>query len=245
MRNLNILATGLIITLLTACGGGGSDSPTVAAAPVVALPATTNVLAAYTAYFRTKRTLSLSGSTSTGISLTATLSMAPGPKVSSTVGEFDSSTLTASIFRGSTLAASGVVTYWLSPGSTFPVLQFESAGNTCIANQSFTSLPTSAILNQSGPYLTGIEYPLCNTSNLPGSQPIHRLNIGTKTVTQTWSYQAIGGVPYVCINSSTKGNFGTEIESSCIEVLDSSGTLGGRVRITTTDTDGVTMTLSN
>jgi len=244
MRNLNILVSGLIITLLTACGGGGSDGSTVAAAPVAALPATTNVLAAYTANFRTTRTLSLSGSTSTGLSFTATLSNAPGSQVSSEAGVFDSFTSTVSIFRGGTLAASGVTTYWMSPGSPYPTYQFDSADGSCIGSRSITALPTSAILNQSGPYLAGSEYSQCSSSNLP--RTIFGIDFSVAEVTQTWSYQAIGGVPYVCINSSWNHRFGgTSIESNCIEVLDSSGTLGGRVRITATDLNGVTITLSN
>lgn len=223
--------------LAAGCGGGGSDQPV---SPTSSVPTTTNVSAAYTALVRSAHSYSLAGSTSTGISLTATLSTAPGAQVTSNGTTYDTTSVTVSVFRAGVLQATGVTTAWQDVGGTNWAWSFQTPEGSCVVRTSSVLLPTSAALDQSGPFVSGTKYAGCSPGNLPRSfwTPVG-------TVAQTWSYRLIGGIPFVCIDSATTGAVGTETESDCIEVVDSSGTLGTRARVTTKDLNSVTTTLSN
>ena len=232
-------AVGLIsiaASLLAGCGGGGSDAPP----PAAIAPATTNVFAAYAAFVRQPHMYSLSGSTSTGANLTATLSVTQSSQVTSNGITYDRSLVTASIYSGGVLQGTGVTTSWLNVGSPNWVTSFESADGSCIVRTGGSALPTSAALNQTGPYLTGARYAGCNPGNLPMT-----FWLSTGAVTQTWSYSLINGIAFVCINSSDRGFVGTSTESICAEVIDANGMLGTRLRVTTMNLNGVTTTLSN
>lgn len=226
------------LAALAACGGGGGDAAQPGATTVA--PATTNVLAAYQALTRQPHTFSLSGSTSTGVSLTATLSVAQGAQVTSNSKTYDTSTVTVSIYRGGILQATAVTTAWQDVGTPNWAISYATPGGSCVLRTGGSALPTSAALNQAGAYLSGTEYPGCSPSNQPMS-----FWTSTGAVAQTWAYQVVNGIPFVCLNTSTQGAVGTSTESDCIEVLDVNGTLGTRARVTTKDLNGVTTTLTN
>jgi hypothetical protein len=69
--------------------------------------------------------------------------------------------------------------------------------------------------------------------------------MSTGTISETWSYTAIDGIAFVCLNSSITEASGTSTESDCIEVIDGNGTLGTHLRVTVKDADGRVMTLAN
>lgn len=223
---------------LQGCGGGGGAATN--SNPTVAPPATTNVLAAYTALVRKPHTYSLSGSTSTGVSLTATLSIAQAAQVSWSTQTYDTALVTLSVYNGATLVGTGVTTSWQATGTPYWDVFFQSSDGSCTLRGGGTALPTSAALGQVGSFLDGTEYAGCSPSNMPMTYWI-----SSGTVTQTWAYQAVGGTPFVCINTSVQGFVGTTTESDCVEIVDTSGTLGSRVRVTTTNLNRVTTTLTN
>ena len=222
---------------LVACGGGGSQVVTPAAAVA---PATTNVYAAYQSLARKPHTYSLSGSTSTGVGLTATLSVSQGAQVTSNGTTYDTSTVTVSIYKGGVLQATGITTAWQDLGTPNWAISYSTPEGSCVLRISGSALPTSAALSQTGAYLSGTKYPGCSPSNQPQS-----FWTSTGTVAQTWAYQVFDGIPFVCINSSTQGVVGTSTESDCVEVVDANGTLGTRARVTTKDLNGVTTSLTN
>lgn len=236
-----MLASSLAVTALSAltgCGGGGSSA---SAASPIAAPASTNVYAAYAALTRQPHNYSLAGSTSTGVALTATLSIAQGAPVTSNGSTFDTATLTTSIFNGGILSAFGVTTAWQLTGTPNWAATFNSSDGTCFWETSGSSLPTSASLGQSGAYITASQYSGCNATTLPYSYwiPVGKL-------TTTWSYSTINGTAFVCINSSNLGFVGVAaLESDCIEVVDTAGTLGTHVRISTQDLNKVVTVLAN
>lgn len=226
---------------LGACGGGGGSGGDAVAPPAAAVvPATTNVLAAYQSLVRQRRDYSLSGTTSTGVALTATLSVAPGAQVTSNGTTYDTSSVTVSIFRGGVLQATGVTTAWQDVGTPNWAISFSTPDGTCVLRTGGSALPTSAALNQTGAYLSGAQYAGCSPSNQPRS-----FWTSTGAVVNTWAYQVFDGIPFVCVNSSSQGAVGTSTESDCVEVTDVNGTLGTRARVTTTDLNGVTTTLKN
>lgn len=224
---------------LSGCGGGGADSPT--STPVTPAPASTNVNAAYLALVGQGHTFNLAGSTSTRQSVAATLSIGPSTPVTYSGATYDRSTLTSTT-TSSTGAAIGtaVTTLWLSQSEHVQVFESNSADGTCVFSTSTELLPTSAALGEAGPYVVGKEYAGCAA---PGT--VTTLSISTGTVTQTWSYSAIAGTGYVCMTSSDAGFVGTSTEQDCFEVVDASGTLGSRARVTVTDLNGTVTTLAS
>ena len=240
MKNVLVRVAGFVlVSNLVACGGGGGGSTSTPTAAAIA-PATTNVLAAYQSLVRQPHTFSLSGSTSTGVSLTATLSVAQGAQITSNGKTYDTSTVTVSIYSGGVLQATGVTNTWQDVGTPNWAISYSTLEGSCVLRTGGSALPTSAALNATGAYLTGAEYSGCNPSNQPMS-----FWISTGTVAQTWAYQVYDGIPFVCLNSSTQGFVGTSTESDCVEIVDANGTLGPRARVTTKDLNGVTTTLTN
>lgn len=189
---------------------------------------------------RAPHTYSLSGSTSQGARLTATLSTSTGTPITSGSNTFDTSALTITVFSADALAATGVTTFWYWLGTVSPIVAFASADGSCTWTTASTALPTSANLGESGPYVTATRYVGCSPGNLPMTYWIP-----AGTVTSTWSYTDIGGIAFVCVNSSNRGSVGTSTESDCIEIMDIKGTLGSRARVSTKDLNGVTAVLSN
>ena len=154
---------------------------------------------------------------------------------------FDSSLVTKSVYNSQgALIASSTLTLLMEVGSTNWAYVFEAADGSCVIRTGGAALPTSAALGQSGAYLSGPKYGGCNPTELPRS-----FWISTETLNQTWTYKTIGGIPFVCIDSALSGSVGTATESNCIEVADATGALGARLRVTITDLNGVTTTLSN
>ena len=95
-------------------------------------------------------------------------------------------------------------------------------------------------MGQSGPYVSAKRYAGCSTSSLPTTA-----SLSTESVTQTWALQTIDGRSELCMNSAVAGFVGTATESDCVEVIDTAGTLGTHVKITTIDLNKVSTTLSN
>lgn len=222
---------------LCACGGGGSSAPPPAPA-VAAAPATTNVFAAYSNLIRSPHSYSLSGTTSTGVAVTANLGVAQGAQGMFNGVAYDTSTLTLSLFANGVLQSTSVTTLWQDAGTPNWAFLFKSVDGTCTNRTGGSGLPTSAALNTTGAYISGTDYTSCNPTNLPSVF----LSIGT--LTQTWSYQEISGIPFVCINTSNQQPF-TSTEADCFEVTDVNGTVGAHARITSVAVGGVTTTLSN
>ncbi len=240
MRN-GLLAPALSACFMfTACGGGGGDSAP-ATTPTSPTPlSTTNVAAAVKALMRTPHSYSLSGSTSTGVNLTATLGIAQGGTLTHQGLSFDSSVLTITLFRGGTLLSASVSTLWYYPGTVNLRFSTNSGDSTCNNYTAISNLPVAANLGQSGSYFVATQYPGCTSPNNAGP-------MSSGTVTGTWSYSDIGGIAFVCLNSSNKTNglVSTSTESDCVEVVDTNGTLGTRARIALKDPNGVTTVLSN
>jgi hypothetical protein len=187
---------------------------------------------------RQPRTFSLTGSTSTGVNLTATLTIAQPAPGSFKGTSYDVSTVSLIARSGTALAGSNTVTIWLMTGTPDQVFLATSSDGNCGVTDTTTTLPTSAALGQSGAYNSMTVHYRCtepaNTSTL--------FTAGTRT--QTWSYEVLNGIPMVCINSSLRQLY-TTTESDCIEVIDTRGTLGSRVFVTTTDANKVTTRLAN
>lgn len=220
------------VFLLAGCGGG-SDGP-----PPIAAPATTNVQAAVTSLLRQPRSFNLAGLTSTGVVLTATLTIAQPEPGSFKGTSYDISTVNLTARNGTALAGSNMVTIWLMTATVNQVFLATSSDGNCGVTGSATALPNSAALGESGTYNSMTVYYSCTT---PSNTSLY-FAAGTRT--QTWSYEVLNGIPMVCINSSLRQIY-TTTESDCIEVIDTKGTLGSRVFVTTTDANKVTTRLSN
>jgi len=223
---------------LTACGGGGgleAEAPS-----AISPPLSVNVHAAYQNLVRQPHLFSLTGTTSLGIDVTAQLAVSQGPRYVAYGTTVDSATISALIYSGGTLRTIGSTSAWQEIGSPNWLITFSSADGTCTLRTGGVPLPSAASLGDSGPYLSGTQYPGCTASNLPTTSWIP-----SATVTQTWSYSLISALPFVCIHTSTRTLIGTATESDCVEVVDSNGTLGSRMRIAMKDLNGVTTTLSN
>jgi len=225
-------AAALAVSLLLAgCGGGGGPPP-------VPPPATTNVQAAVLSLLRQPRSFSLTGSTSTGVNLTATLTIAQPAPGSFKGTAYDISTISLVARNGTALAGSNTVTIWLMTGTPDQVFLATSSDGNCGVTDTATALPTSAALGQSGAYNSMTVHYRC-------TEPANTSAIFTAgSRTQTWSYELLNGIPMVCINSTLR-QVAITTESDCIEVTDTRGTLGSRVFVTTTDGNKVTTRLSN
>jgi hypothetical protein len=228
------LATLVAAAMLAACGGGG-DEP----APA---PASTNVHAAYAGFVGAAHAYSLTGSTSTGVALTASLAVAPGASAAYGSTTVDTARLTLTVSQGGNVISSDVSTFWQDVGTPDWAVLFSSAADVCALRTGSTALPTTGSLGAHGAYITGTIYPGCDASNLPQSS-----SVSVGTLTQTWSYQEIGGVAFVCVNDdqAVNGVVPHATTSYCAEVTDANGTLGTRVHISATDFNGVTTTLAN
>lgn len=226
------LMTGAAV--LAGCGGGGGGGGT----PPVPPPSTTNVQAAVISLLRQPHSFNLTGSTSTGVNLTATLTIAqPAPR-SFKGKSYDISTVSLVARNGTALAGSNTVTIWLMTGTPDQVFLATSSDGNCEVTDTAAALPATAALGQSGAYNSMTVHYGC-------TEPANTSAIFTAgTRTQTWSYELLNGIPMVCINSSLRELY-TTTESDCIEVVDNKGTLGARVFLTTTDANKVTTRLSN
>lgn len=198
--------------LLAGCGGGGG-------APQVPPPTTTNVQAAVLSLLRQPSTFSLTGSTSTGVNLTATLTIVQPAPGSFKGTPYDISTVSLVARNGTALAGSNTVTVWLMTGTPDQVFLATSSNGKCGVTDTASALPTRAGHGQSGAYNSMTVYYRCtepaNTS----------ANFTSGTRTQTWSYEVLNGIPMVCINSSLRQLY-TTTESDCIEVVDTGGHSG-------------------
>jgi len=169
------------------------------------------------------------------------LNIAQGAPVTSNGKTFDVSTLTVSIYRAGALQSTGVTTAWLDVGTANWAYTFQTPDGSCNVRTGGTALPSSAVLNAAGPFISGDQYPGCTPARLPTS-----LSLSLTPVASTWAYRVTNGIPFVCIESSIRGAVGgVQSESDCVEVVDANGTLGSRVRIVVTDLNGVTTTLTN
>jgi hypothetical protein len=225
----------LAAALLAGCGGGGDSSPSAPAAP-----ASTNVEAAVRALVRSSHSYALQGSASTGASLTGGLSTAPGGTLSHQSLNFDSTSLTLSVSSGGALLSSTTLVLWHYPGTVNLRFSTDSADGTCNNYTATSALPTAAALGTSGAYFTATQYPGCTSPSTAGP-----FSFGT--VTGTWSYSLVGGVPFVCINSSNQypGIASSSTLAICAEVVDGNGSLGAHARIVSKDLNGNTVTLAN
>lgn len=233
MRNAVTLACALTLASCGGGGGSGADSP----ATTKVAPTTTNVSAAYAAVVRTPRSYSLSGTTSTGIALTALLTTSTLASTTYNAKAYDRSAVTVAVFRASVQQSSNTVTLWFPQGTLNLIFLAYSANGFCSLATDATLLPTSASIESTGPYFSGTRYPSCSALG-------DRVFVPAGNVSSTWTYSAYNGSGWMCINS-TITDFATVTESDCFEVADSTGTLTGRVRVTTKDGNGVTTTLSN
>lgn len=224
----------LVASLLAGCGGGGDGAP---AGATPTAPATTNVGAAVRALVRSPHSYALQGSASTGTRLTGNLSTAPGGTLSHQSLNFDSSSLTLSVSGGGPPSSTTLV-LWYFPGTVNLRFSTDSADHTCNNYTATTTLPASAVLGASGAYFTGTQYPGCTSPSTAGP-------FSYGTVTGTWSYGLVDGVPFVCVNSSNQYPGATSTLSICADVIDANGSLGTRARVVSRDLNGTTITLAN
>ncbi|WP_284617465.1 hypothetical protein [Aquabacterium humicola] len=197
-----------------------------------------NVAAAFERFVRQPHTYALTGSTNTGVAVTATLTIAQGLSTSSRGRAYDVTSVTMQLRNSSgAVVGSGTASPWFLAGTVDQAFVATSDG-TCAVTSSGTKLPTSASVGQNGPYVTATEYAGCSTlDNVRGP-------ISSGTRTQTWSVNSIEGGTYACLHTS-RVDFFTTTESDCVQVVDARGNLGGGVRVTLKDANGVTTTLSN
>lgn len=213
--------------ILAGCGGGGGDSPATASAQSV-IPNTTNPNAALTRWLTTAATYKLAGSTSNGIDLTATASVAPGPQVTNSLGTFNTATVTIAMYRGSVLYATNAQTLWLSTGAPVPALYFNSSDGSCFLRSNGSIPATSAVTDTTGILASGTIYPGCSPTNTPTSAWA-----SSGSALLMWEYRVLDGVPMVCVNTQVTptGGLNTQ-EQDCIEITDGAGAIGSRMRIT-------------
>jgi hypothetical protein len=145
--------------------------------------------------------------------------------------------LTVTLDTGS--ATSDAEAYWFPSGGTDWLARLGS-DSSCSLPTGHTALPTSAALGSSGKHIEAKRFGNCSTTSLPD---IDASSIGT--LTETWSYQAIGGTPYFCVDTASQGMFATTLLEVCAQVLDAQGSLGSKLQIRTTDLNGVHTSLAN
>lgn len=237
LRRICTVSTALFGVTLTGCGGGGDAGP--ASAQAVA-PSTTNVAAALQALLKQPHSFALAGSTSTGVPITASLSVTQSAAATYQNVNYDVATVSISVRSGVNLLGTSSLTIWFTTGTVGQFFLASSADGNCDVAKTSTVPPTSAALGQSGPYNTMTALYSCNTP----TGAANSLSFISGTRTQTWSYEVIKGIPMVCINSSL-AQLATTTESDCIEVIDANGTLGTRVLVTSMNANKVTMSLSN
>ena len=214
--------------ILAGCGGGGSGSDSTTAGAQAAIPATTNPNAALTRWLTTAATYKLAGSTSNGIDLTATASVAPGPQVTNSLGTFNTATVTIAMYRGSVLYATNAQTLWLSTGAPVPALYFNSSDGSCFLRSNGSIPATSAVADATGILASGTIYSGCSPTNTPTSAWA-----SSGSALLMWEYRVLDGVPMVCVNTQVTptGGLNTQ-EQDCIEITDGAGSIGSRMRIT-------------
>jgi hypothetical protein len=218
--------------ILAGCGGGGGGGGSPTNTSQFTAPATTNPNAALAKFFATTATYKLAGTTSTGIDLTATVSVSPGAQATTAIGNFNTAIITLSVYQGANLYATNSQTVWLSLNGPSPAMYFNSSDGSCYSQASGFLPPTSAALETTGTVGTGLAFAGCRTNNLPMTYWV-----SSGDVTMLWEYRAMeNGLPMVCLNTTKKDIFITTQEQDCIEVTDSSGNIGGRMRISITYT---------
>jgi len=93
---------------------------------------------------RQPRSFSLTGSTSTGVNLTATLTIAQLAPGSFKGTSYDISTVSLVARNGTALAGSNTVTIWLMTGTPDQVFLATSSDGNCGVTDTATALPVSA-----------------------------------------------------------------------------------------------------
>jgi len=238
-KQLQWLSSVVVFVSLIGCGGGGAgpttSTPSVPNNPIVT---SVNVAAAVNNLLRAGHSFTLIGTNSQGTSLRVNLSTAAGNQVTDLDISYDTSNITSSAYSDGILLANNVSTIWLIQGTLTPYFTTTTTSQACGKITSTTPLPTQAQIGQSGHYYSATRYTSCIS---PSSIRAWWGSSGNNTL--TWSVQAVEGITYVCLNSSTQ-DVTTTTESDCVEVIASDGTLGSRARVTTKDWKNVTATLS-
>jgi hypothetical protein len=168
---------------------------------------------------RQPRSFSLTGSTSTGVNLTATLTIAQPAPGSFKGTSYDISTISLVARNGTALAGSNTVTIWLMTGTPDQVFLATSSDGNCGVTDTATALPTwSAALGQSGAYNSMTELPATAARSPPTPAPSSR----PARARRPGPTELLNGIPMVCINSTLR-QVATTTESDCIEVTDTKG----------------------
>jgi len=143
-------------------------------------------------------------------------------------------------YSGGTLLGTSTTTIWQYTSTHDQIFEATSQDGDCDWLSTSVPFPTSATLGQSGTYAQFTSYVSCTTPD--------QVRFATQqwgTMAETWSYSQIDGGAFLCLISAFTAAGVTTTDQDCFEIVDTSGTLGTRVRVTNTDADGVVTTLKN
>lgn len=128
----------------------------------------------------------------------------------------------------------------------------KQSDGSCVRYTSTTALPTSAALNSSYPFAAGTTFTSTSSCTTPSNAVGLLGDSPAGNVTISVSYNVIGGIPMICLNSSDTLTFftptrqkGTTTEADCVEVVDANGTLGSKAFVSVAYPDGTSVSFKN
>jgi hypothetical protein len=224
----------LISISSSACGGGGGGGGEAQASPSVT---STNARAAWRSLISTPRVMTTSGRGSDDANYQLSITIQPVGTTTVNGTEVQLVTFSSILNRNSVANNSSSFDLYLVNGTGVAFAYREPSGD-CSLFASASEPPISpSLVGQSGALYSGTVVVGCSTIN---GVPI----VTRGTVSGTWSVQSEGATTFLCVESKLQ-DFLTTSQVSCLELTDTAGTLGTRVRVTLTQTDTAPLVLRN
>jgi hypothetical protein len=243
MKKLSLI---LFVSVLTACGGGDSSSPTVEA------PAQISALNAWKALMTTGGNWATAGRSSDGQSYDLNVSVAPA--IAATMSDtadipgiilegtvfpknpYNMVSMTTTTRRNGVLVGSETSQLYIDKTTYELSYIINPAGPYCARSSSKGLVPVTTAPNTSGFMFVGDENVFRN------SVCYENAVIGGNSYNITWSYEVDSSLPLFCINVTSKSR-ATKKEALCFET-NASGVIGPKAR-QTVSMDGFSLTSKN
>lgn len=222
----------LLLVSLTACGGGGGDTP--ATSPSVT---STNALAAWRSLISTMRVATASGVGSDSANYELSLTIQPVGTTTVNGTSVQQVKFSSILTRNSVANNSSSFDLYLLAGTGVAFAYLEPSGDCSLFSGASEPSSSPAVAGQSGALYSG--------SVVVGCSQINGVPVVTRgTMSGAWFVQSEGATTFFCVESKLQ-DFLTTSQVSCVEVTDAAGTLGTRVRITLTQNNASPLVLRN
>lgn len=217
MRPGCITVSLLTLTAIAGCGGGGTNSPPTTSQPP---PASIQARQVWQSLLTQQRTYQTTGSSGAYV---VTLNVVPQPDASDANGFYKVADVSIATSLNNAPPEIASLRVYANTTDSRAGFLMHPLTSECLEIESSEAMPVTAPLNTAGPLASG------RVLLMSGNLCQNSLTVNRYTL--TWSYQAVGSIPFLCITEDLY--FLAELQQRTTVCVEANGnTLGARAQVT-------------